>query len=115
MDEEQFKLWLQRATLFQKLANGTDVDFWVGYVQGLRRLYHGEAFGTAAEHNLWSTMPDDEPNLTRRVQGAGYRAGFNGIDPADLFLEMSDEPEDLDKLSDAVHPFAQLLARLEER
>jgi hypothetical protein len=51
-------------------------DYGAGYQRGLRRHYHGEQFGTAAEHETWMTMSGH-----RQEQGDGYRDGFAGLKP----------------------------------
>ena len=68
-----------------------DSEFWAGYIRGLRRLYHGEKFGTAAEHESWFGIDADEYDMTRRSRGEGYRAGFAGVDPVELFRTINGE------------------------
>ncbi len=92
MDASIFKNWMLRAgTLKDVSLEPDDSDFWVGYMRGLRRLYHGEKYGTDAEHELWFGIDPDEPDMTRRARGEGYRAGFAGIDPVELFRTINGE------------------------
>ena len=74
MTEQEF----QRLMRLAKLAPG---DYSAGYQRGLRRLYHGENFGTAAEHEKWLALGLDDP---RADQGNGYRDGFAGKWPAGI-------------------------------
>ncbi len=56
-------------------------EWFVGYMRGLRRAHHGEAFGTLAEHEMWlAASESDDPS--RAALGRGYAAG--------LTLEMRD-------------------------
>ncbi len=77
MTEQQFKSNMIAAETFHGISEGNDGDFWKGYMKGLRRLYHGERFGTEDEHILWMGLvnSDDE---SRRMLGRGYRSGFKG-------------------------------------
>ena len=56
----------------QKPCSGLEnIDYWAGYQRGLRRAFHGERFGTDAEHQLWLSLSDDRAEL-----GRGYRDGL---------------------------------------
>ena len=57
-----------------------DADYRAGYLRGLRRLHHGEAFGTAEEHALWMA-PSDTPDQGRQRALQGYADGFAGRRP----------------------------------
>lgn len=73
MDEARFQILARRA----KLLSG---DYGTGYLRGLRRARHGEAYGTADEHALWSRLGLDGD--TREELGRGYRDGLAGVDPS---------------------------------
>ena len=75
MNEEKFQTLMRRARLLTS-------DYGAGYQRGLRRHYHGERFGTAEEHALWSRLGLDGD--TREELGRGYRDGLAGTDPAPL-------------------------------
>lgn len=96
MNEKQFRNAMQRVKMFQKIhSSGYDFrsDFYVGIQRGLRRLYHGENFGTEGEHQKWLSlspwMKRDGKNIDwdsmdpkirfskRRMMGMGYRVGLN--------------------------------------
>lgn len=47
-----------------------------GYRRGIRRYYHGDQFGTDAEHAQWMGLKDHQQEL-----GDGYRDGFAGKPP----------------------------------
>jgi hypothetical protein len=54
-------------------------DYGRGYQRGLRRLYHGDRFGTEQEHETWLGLgTGDDP---REELGRGYRDGFEGRPP----------------------------------
>ena len=91
MDDTTFKNFLSWADTLRCISPGDESEFWAGYMRGLRRLHHGEAFGTDAEHELWHGIPTDEPDLTRRARGEGYRAGFAEEDPIELFRDMEQD------------------------
>ena len=55
---------------------GDRPEFWAGYQRGLRRRYHGEKFGTEAEHKLWISLAQEKPDQPRHERGVGYRAGY---------------------------------------
>lgn len=77
MTEREFQTNARAADTFRRLSSEPyEPEYWAGYIRGLRRLYHGERFGTPEEHELWLSLtgPDD----TRRMRGIGYRAGFEG-------------------------------------
>lgn len=73
MNEHEFKRLMSMA----KLIPG---DYSAGYQRGLRRHYHGDKFGTDAEHNLWLKMGIDGDHRTEL--GKGYRDGLAGREPA---------------------------------
>jgi len=92
MNKTQFQSWLRRATTFRELTTNHEFEksaYWAAYMRGLNRHYHGDRFGTDDEHELWSNIPADAPDLTRRARGEGYRAGFAGKDPVKLFLTIN--------------------------
>jgi len=60
-----FKQEMQRATAMQAHGGAT---YWSGYIRGLRRAHHGDAFGTAAEHEALAVRRDRF--------GDGYRDGL---------------------------------------
>ena len=72
MDENEFKNLMRRA---QRDAG----DYATGYQRGLRRHYHGERFGTTAEHTKWTSLGQDGDH--REELGRGYRDGLTGQPP----------------------------------
>jgi len=72
MDQKQFRSLMAMAKTFQEVVPDRS-DFWYGFQRGLRRLYHGENFGTPEEHEQWMNCRDGE---YRRDLQTGYRAGF---------------------------------------
>jgi len=101
MDNSTFKNWMLRADTLRGVSlDPDDAEFWAGYMRGLRRLYHGEKFGTATEHDLWFGIDADEYDMTRRSRGEGYRAGFAGVDPVELFRTINGEYLTCEQLAD---------------
>ena len=77
MNEATFQSEMRRAETMRRLATGpTEPDYYAGYIRGLRRQYHGEQFGTQAEHDLWMSLADDQDDEQRAAKGRGYRDGF---------------------------------------
>ena len=50
-------------------------DYWHGYRQGLRWARYGEQCDTAAEHEQWLALVDDN-DASRVARGHGYRDGL---------------------------------------
>ena len=44
MERDRFESLMMKAKTFQSL--GDRPEYWTGYQRGLRRRFHGEAFGT---------------------------------------------------------------------
>lgn len=72
MDEKRFQPLLGMARAFQRV-DPDRADFWQGFQRGLRRLYHGEKFGTSDEHQKFLNCRNGE---YRRDLQTGYRAGY---------------------------------------
>ena len=76
MTKKQFEHEMIKAQTFQTVEPDR-AFYWIGYQRGLRRAFHGEAFGTEAEHVLLLQAVDvDDPD--RRQRGEGYRDGLQG-------------------------------------
>jgi len=86
MEKKKFTRWLRKA---KALANLDKTDFWHGYVTGLRRRHYGEDFGDDKQHQVYLSIPIDEPDPFRRSRAAGYRAGLAGYDPVDCLKGLS--------------------------
>lgn len=69
MKESKFKT-------FMVAAESIGGDYSVGYQRGLRRFFHGESFGTVADHEKWIGLDGH-----RKEMGDGYRDGFLGKPP----------------------------------
>ena len=73
MREQNFKHEMGRAETMKLLTDDPlKVEYWIGYIRGLRRAYHGEAFGTDAEHHQYQKAIDSTDEL-RKHRGLGYR------------------------------------------
>ena len=71
-----FRRAMLRADTFANLSPN-DAAYWTGFRRGLRRLHHGERFGTHAEHEQWIALDGD--------RGRGYDDG--------LLVRWPDDPE----------------------
>lgn len=87
MTAAQFQHAMGAAETFQRLAEEPlSADYWAGYIRGTRRLYHGERFGTDAEHDLWMKAVNSD-DATRQRRGEGYQAGYTGKAVEDALRE----------------------------
>ena len=77
MNEREFRYNTLGAKYLGEFSERPDSDFWAGYVRGMRRLYHGENFGTIKGHILRMGLIDDRDEA-RKARGLGYRFGFAG-------------------------------------
>lgn len=74
MVESDFQSRLRRAQLVLSITDDQSrKEYLTGYMRGLRRAYHGEAFGTEDEHCRWLNLGDDPG---REDLGRGYRDGI---------------------------------------
>lgn len=81
MDKSSFERQMRRARAMQSIDEKSS-DFWRGYQRGMRRRFHGESFGTVAEHEQWMALVHDD---IRRGLGIGYRAGYYYPEMAETF------------------------------
>jgi hypothetical protein len=72
VDSKTFKREMNRAKTMKSIEADRQ-NYWMGFMRGLRRKYHGEKFGTAEEHQLWLTADGDE---YRRQRSRGYNDGL---------------------------------------
>lgn len=86
MAANEFRIYMVRADTLRSIAMDlAGVDFWTGYLRGLSQHYHGEKSSSAEEHQQWFEIADHDADLQRRAKGQGYRAGFAGLDPLEVF------------------------------
>jgi len=71
MTERQFKHEMSKAKTFYELEPEKS-SYWKGYQRGLRRNYHGDAFGTEEEHRLYMEAFESQDSERKRL-GEGYR------------------------------------------
>lgn len=84
-----FKAFANIAKTFQQQSGYPDGEYWFGYQRGIRRLQHGESFGTDAEHDLWMSLANEHGgDDSRKYRGLGYRAGFAGMTIADAIKDL---------------------------
>ena len=84
MTEKEFMSNARCAEHWTRLSQTPESAIWEGYLQGLRRHYHGEVFGTAEEHKLWMSLKDEKADNARRLRGVGYLMGFEGKSVSDV-------------------------------
>jgi DNA-binding XRE family transcriptional regulator len=73
MNEQKFQSLGRMAKSMQRIDHDRS-DFWRGFQRGIRRLHHGENFGTAEEHERWMNCARDE---YRKQLQTGYRVGYH--------------------------------------
>lgn len=79
MTKNEFQSNARAAEEMRRLEPSHDeAEYWIGYLRGLRRNYHGETFGTAEEHALWMSLSNEIRDQSRKMRGLGYQAGFAG-------------------------------------
>lgn len=81
---DEFKALMRRADHARRSeSDPVKCDWWRGYMRGLRRAHHGDAFGTETEHSLY--LAASESDDFRRALGLGYRAGLSlkWVEPGD--------------------------------
>lgn len=73
----KFELEMMRAQ--QELAIDTNrVEYWHGFMRGLRRAHFGDNFGEPHEHKLWLSLIEDR-DVSRKQRGEGYRDGLAAL------------------------------------
>ena len=82
MDDKEFEAWTRLAETRRGMATTPEeARFYQGYLLGLQRAHHGEAYLDEAEHQANLAAALDEADPDRRFHGQGYKAGFNAVDP----------------------------------
>lgn len=82
MKESLFDIELTKA----EVMVGVEMPaYWTGYINGLKRRFHGETFGSGEEHaQSMAEVQSDDAEIQER--GRGYRDGYLGVvdfqDPA---------------------------------
>ncbi len=88
MDKKTFQSLGRMAQAMREVDSDMQ-EYWLGFLRGLRRSFHGENFGTVEEHeNYMSRRRGDY----RRDMQTGYRAGY-------YYEQLKlDEPKDVQPL-----------------
>jgi hypothetical protein len=73
MDEKKFNSYIKQMEMYIKFSDHKEADFFNGYVSGLRRNFHGQAFGSERDHEKFMKNNDKE--------SVGYKFGFRAISP----------------------------------
>jgi hypothetical protein len=69
------------AKAISKYSEKDDLDFWTGYLRGLKGLQKSFAdneYLSSDEHKAWSSANKDR-DKGRRLLGVGYQTGFSGM------------------------------------
>ena len=72
MNDKKFQSLMRMAKSFQQFDSDRE-EYWSSFQRGLRRLHHGENFGTSEEHEKWLNCRGGEFRMQMQT---GYRAGF---------------------------------------
>jgi hypothetical protein len=76
ISRSEFKALCVRARGRARFERDPGREAWLaGYVLGLMRGYHGESYGTEAEHEVMMAC-SESPDVLRAARGRGYRAGL---------------------------------------
>lgn len=71
-----FASLMRRADTLRRVEpDPVKIEWWVGYMRGLRRAHHGERFGSQAEHDLWLSAAESDDSM-RAALGLGCAAGL---------------------------------------
>lgn len=71
-----FASLMRRADTLRRVeSDPVKIEWWVGYMRGLRRAHHGESFGSLTEHELWLSAAESTDPM-RASLGRGYVAGL---------------------------------------
>ena len=90
MNQAEFNKNMLGASALASLGGSPYTNtFWRGYQRGMRRLYHGEKFGTQDEHALWMAAADETRDEDRRYCGIGYFAGYSGMSISDAVKQLA--------------------------
>jgi hypothetical protein len=76
MTDQEFKSRMAQAETMCGLSDRP--GYYEGYMNGLRRFYHGPHFGTLQEHEEWLGL-FYERDETSTHRGRGYHDGLQGI------------------------------------
>lgn len=74
MEKSKFEREMAKARTMRAAEPERD-SYWLGFMRGLRRRYHGTEFGTDDEHQRWLTLGGD-PGREQRSEG--YQDGYFG-------------------------------------
>lgn len=80
MTKDEFLLKMNMADTFRR--HGDNIEYYSGYMKGLRRHFHGAIFDNEAEYNhVMCLALINDRDESKAEQGRGYRDGFTGRDP----------------------------------
>ena len=78
-NKSKFESLLKDAEAQRKATSDPgEAEYLTGYIRGLRRAYHGTAFGTESEHKLWSSLIARRDHYGQK-RGQGYLDGLKAL------------------------------------
>lgn len=87
MNENDAMNYIAEANLLKRRALGLGEYFWEGYIQGVRRAWHGDGFDEE-KHAALIEVPEEMIFDSIRLQKVrGYKAGLSGMSPKDAVKE----------------------------
>jgi len=98
MIQGEFKRRIKDAKTLAKLSEYPDTEYWLGYQDGLSRLFEYGSEVTNAEHEA-SMLVSNDMDGTSKMRVFGYQTGFEGkgIGEAITFLHVVMAPSMLGK------------------
>ena len=88
MTENDATNYMAEAKVLKRKASTLESYFWEGYMQGVRRAWHGESFGEEKHAALMGT-PEEKIFDDARLQIVrGYKAGLSGRTPSEAAKEV---------------------------
>lgn len=76
ISQKEFESKMSRLKFLKENASYLWSEYYTGYMRGLRRLKHGENFGTEEEHKKYMSLEDEKYDESRVYLGRGYRDGL---------------------------------------
>lgn len=87
MNENDAMNYMAEAKILKRRATGLGNYFWEGYMQGVRRAWHGEGFGEEKHAALMGTLEEEIFDDSRLQIVRGYKAGLAEMTPKEAVKE----------------------------
>ena len=79
MTRAEFEATIREAKAFVKLYDDARQAFWVGYIEGIRRFFHGNGYEPQRHEVLSTVNVREELDQFRREEARGYKLGIQGL------------------------------------